>query len=151
MTTLSPCRMIRCRTRARCRLPALPALWVSLVLLALLALKASTDAVAAPRVLRDPTRPLAVTSAHPAAAPAPSATAAPPTAPATAPPAPPLVLPRLQMVLTASDRRYAVIDGELLAEGEIIQGIRVLKINGDAVIVTTPNGSRTLPLPADIE
>jgi len=55
------------------------------------------------------------------------------------------------MVLTASDRRYAVIDGELLAEGEIIQGIRVLKINGDAVIVTTPNGSRTLPLPADIE
>ncbi len=87
------------------------------------------------KVLRDPTRPLAST--------APRAAAAPP--PATRSPAP-VTLPQLQLVLTATERRFAVIDGELLGVGDSIRGLTVLDIRDEAVIVKTPNGPRTLPL-----
>jgi hypothetical protein len=86
--------------------------------------------------LRDPTRPLATPQRAGAAA-----TPATPAAPKAAP-----VLPVLQLVLMGAERRYAVIDGELLAEGDDIRGLTVQKILDDAVVLITPNGPRTLPL-----
>lgn len=86
--------------------------------------------------LRDPTRPLASTA--PRIATAPSAPVARPAAP--------VVLPELQLVLTATDRRYAVIDGELLSVGDSLRGMALLDIRDEAVILKTPNGPRTLPL-----
>jgi hypothetical protein len=83
--------------------------------------------------LRDPTRPLAT--------PQRAGAAATPAAPKAAP-----VLPVLQLVLMGAERRYAVIDGELLAEGDDIRGLTVQKILDDAVVLITPNGPRTLPL-----
>ncbi len=88
------------------------------------------------KVLRDPTRPLASTTprtgaAQPAAVPRPAA---------------PVTLPQLQLVLTATERRFAVIDGELLGVGDNIRGLAILEIHDEAVIVKTPNGPRTLPL-----
>ncbi len=87
------------------------------------------------KVLRDPTRPLASTT--------PRSSPLPPTQP-RAPAA--VVLPQLQLVLTATERRFAVIDGELLGVGDSIRGLSVLEIHDEAVIMTTPNGPRTLPL-----
>lgn len=89
--------------------------------------------------LRDPTRPLAATvrtSATPAASPQPAA---------------PVAVPELQLVLVGGGRRYAVIDGELLAEGESIRGLTLLQIVNDAVVLKTPNGPRTLPLSSPSE
>lgn len=89
--------------------------------------------------LRDPTRPLAATvraTATPAATPQPAA---------------PVVVPELQLVLVGGGRRYAVIDGELLAEGEAIRGLTLLQIVNDAVVLKTPNGPRTLPLSSPSE
>lgn len=89
--------------------------------------------------LRDPTRPLATPAKrHAAAGTAAAATAATPATPAA--------LPVLQLVLLGGARRYAVIDGELLAEGEQIRGLPLLHISDDAVVLSTPNGPRTLPL-----
>jgi len=85
--------------------------------------------------LRDPTRPLAATVRYGAVATGASAQAAAPA-----------VLPELQLVLVGGERRYAVIDGELLAEGQAIRGLTLLQINKDAVVLKTPNGPRTLPL-----
>ncbi len=85
--------------------------------------------------LRDPTRPLAAPQRSGAGA------AATPAAPKAAP-----VLPVLQLVLMGAERRYAVIDGELLAEGDDIRGLTLQKILADAVVLITPNGPRTLPL-----
>lgn len=84
--------------------------------------------------LRDPTRPLAATV---------RATAAPAASPR---PAAPVVVPQLQLVLVGGERRFAVIDGELLAEGDAIRGLTLLQIANDAVVLKTPNGPRTLPL-----
>ncbi len=89
--------------------------------------------------LRDPTRPLAATvrsSATPAANPQPAA---------------PVAMPELQLVLVGGGRRYAVIDGELLAEGESVRGLILLLIGNDAVVLKTPNGPRTLPLSSPSE
>ena len=92
------------------------------------------------KVLRDPTRPLASTT--------PRTGAAQPTAPR---PAAPVTLPQLQLVLTATERRFAVIDGELLGVGDSIRGLTVLDIRDEAVIVKTANGPRTLPLSTGTE
>lgn len=89
--------------------------------------------------LRDPTRPLAAPV---------RATAA---SPASAPPAAPITLPELQLVLVGGERRYAVIDGELRAEGDALRGLTLLKIANDAVVLKTPNGPRTLPLSSPSE
>ena len=93
------------------------------------------------KVLRDPTRPLAST--------APRTGPVPPSAPRA--PAAPVVLPQLQLVLTATERRFAVIDGELLGVGDSIRGLSILEIHDEAVIVKTPNGPRTLPLSTSTE
>ncbi len=90
--------------------------------------------------LRDPTRPLAV----PQRTLATTANGASRTGPAT-----PVALPVLQLVLLGGERRYAVIDGELLAEGDAIRGLTLQQILNDAVVLTTPNGPRTLPLSAE--
>ena len=90
--------------------------------------------------LRDPTRPLATTVRSGAAQPA-----------GTPRPAAPAVLPELQLVLVGGARRYAVIDGELLAEGDAIRGLKLLQILAEAVVLMTPNGPRTLPLSAPAE
>lgn len=95
----------------------------------------------AEKVLRDPTRPLAST--------APRTGAIQPPVPRA--PAAPVVLPQLQLVLTATERRFAVIDGELLGVGDSIRGLTVLDIHDEAVIVKTPNGPRTLPLSTGTE
>ncbi len=93
------------------------------------------------KILRDPTRPLAST--------APRTGAVQPTA---APrPAAPVTLPQLQLVLTATERRFAVIDGELLGVGDSIRGMAILEIHDEAVIVKTPNCPRTLPLSTGTE
>ena len=92
-------------------------------------------------VLHDPTQPLAAPARKPAA----EAQAA----------SPPPRLPQLQMVLISEQqnqqRRLALIDDELVAEGESVKGLRVLSIRKEAVIITTPHGPRTLPLAADTE
>lgn len=85
--------------------------------------------------LRDPTRPLATMVRPGATAPAPDAQ-----------PLGPSSLPVLQLVLVGGDRRYAVIDGELLAEGETFRGLPLLQVMKDAVVLKTPSGPRTLPL-----
>ena len=117
-------------TRSFCAPRSVP---LSLLLLLIM----STDALAAAdRPLRDPTRPLAATARHAMPAKGSLASAAPP------------ALPRLQLVLTANDRRFAVIDDELLSEGDNFKGMRVLKIQNEAVILNSVNGARILPLPA---
>ncbi len=92
------------------------------------------------KVLRDPTRPLASTVPRTG-----------PLTPSAPRPAVPVTLPQLQLVLTATERRFAVIDGELLGVGDSIRGLTVLDIHDDAVIVKTPNGPRTLPLAISTE
>lgn len=75
--------------------------------------------------ISDPTRPPAVEAA-----------AAAPTAPA-----------RLQSILVGAERRLAVIDGELLAEGEAAAGFKVEAVLADEVRVRLADGSlRSLAL-----
>ena len=94
--------------------------------------------LAAGNGLRDPTRPLAATVRN--------------TTPTTgAHPVTPVVPPQLQLVLVGHDRRYAVIDGELLSEGDAIRGLALLQVHDDAVVLKTPNGPRTLPLSVPVE
>ena len=120
-------------TRLFCSLRSVP---LSLLLLLIM----SADALAATeKPLRDPTRPLAATARRT------------PLATASLTPSAPPALPRLQLVLTTNDRRYAVIDDQLLSEGDSLKGMRVLKIQNEAVILNTVNGPRTLPLPAATE
>ncbi len=92
------------------------------------------------KVLRDPTRPLASTAPRTG-----------PVTPSVPRPSAPVVMPELQLVLTATERRFAVIDGELLGVGDNIRGLTVLEIHDEAVIVKTPNGPRTLPLSTSTE
>lgn len=103
--------------------------------------------LAAGNGLRDPTRPLAATVR------ATNAGTAPRTAAPVAPVAPvvPVVPPQLQLVLVGHDRRYAVIDGELVAGGDTVRGLALLQILDDAVVLKTPNGPRTLPLSVPVE
>lgn len=89
--------------------------------------------------LRDPTRPLATTGR------------ALVTGPASGQPTEPIAVPELQLVLVGSARRYAVIDGELLAEGDAIRGLTLLQISNHAVVIKTPKGPRTLPLSSPSE
>ena len=104
----------------------------------LLSLLLCAPAIAVGNGLRDPTRPLAATVRN--------------TAPAAgARVAAPVVMPQLQLVLVGHDRRYAVIDDELLAEGDAIRGLSLLKILDDAVVLKTPNGPRTLSLSVPLE
>ncbi len=111
-----------------------------LVLIAALLCAPATTAAPAAGKLRDPTRPLAATVRSGAVQPA-----------GTPSPVAPAVLPELQLVLVGGVRRYAVIDGELLAEGDAIRGLKLLQILAEAVVLMTPNGPRTLPLSAPAE
>ncbi len=45
-------------------------------------------------------------------------------------------LPKLSSVLIGNDRRLAVIDGHVMAEGDVSNGLRVRRINSDNVLVT---------------
>ena len=107
---------------------------------ALLCAFAGPAAWAAGTSLQDPTRPLVAPARKSAAA-----TSAAPT------PAPTPRLPRLQMVLVSDQQRIALIDDELVAEGDVVKGLQVLSIRKEAVILATPRGPRTLPLSSDIE
>ena len=46
-----------------------------------------------------------------------------------------VVLPRLSSVLIGAERRLAIIDGHLMAEGDVSNGIRVQRIKSDHVDV----------------
>jgi hypothetical protein len=84
-------------------------------------------------VLHDPTRPLAVSRRMPSTN-------------ATARDSAALAEPQLQLVLIGADRRYVVIDGELLTIGDSVRGLPLMNISEDAAVLKTPNGPRTLPL-----
>ncbi len=45
-------------------------------------------------------------------------------------------LPRLSSVLIGGDRRLAVIDGRVMAEGDVNNGVRVRRITSGRVVVT---------------
>jgi MSHA biogenesis protein MshK len=49
--------------------------------------------------------------------------------------------PRLTSVLIDADRKLAVINGELMGEGDRHQGIRVWKIAADHAVVTVDGGA----------
>lgn len=116
-------------------LPPLPAaLLPGVLVMAMLALAGDVEAGA----LRDPTKPLASDVTRRGGAP--GAAAGAPVAPA---------LPQLQLVLTSHGRLYAVIDGELLTVGDQIRGLRLLQVKEGAVVLSTPNGPRSLLLNAD--
>ena len=91
--------------------------------------------------LRDPTRPLAGSSARtrqPAAGnviPKPAAVA----------------LPQLQLVLIGPERSVVVIDGELLTTGQSFHGLEIMQILPQAVVLKAANGLRTLPLAVAID
>lgn len=90
------------------------------------------SANASAQSLRDPTRPLTGSSGK--------ATVTAVT------PAPPPPMPQLQMVLIGAQRSKAVIDGELLEVGDLVNGMRIEAIRPDAVVLKTRRGLRTLPL-----
>ncbi|MCZ6643686.1 MAG: hypothetical protein O7F71_19090 [Gammaproteobacteria bacterium] len=52
------------------------------------------------------------------------------------------LLPRLSSVLIGDDRRLAVIDGRVMAEGDVGNGLRVRRINSDRVLVTLADRTR---------
>lgn len=52
----------------------------------------------------------------------------------------------LESILVAADRRVAVINGELVSEGESIDGAHVIEIRELDVLVRTPRGRMTLQL-----
>lgn len=56
----------------------------------------------------------------------------------------------LESTLVATDRRVAVINGELVTEGESVGGARVVEIRKLEVLVQTPRGPVTLRLLPDI-
>jgi hypothetical protein len=88
--------------------------------------------------LRDPTRPLTVSRRQ---------TSTLESAKASTRPA----VPQLQLVLISTDRRYVVIDGELLTLGDSVRGLPLISISEDAVVLKTPSGPRTLPLSTPAE
>lgn len=52
-----------------------------------------------------------------------------------------LELPRLQALFTSASSRSAVIDDELVREGDLVAGLRIVKIDNDGVTVDA-NGER---------
>lgn len=56
----------------------------------------------------------------------------------------------LESTLVADDRRVAVINGELVSEGESVGGARVIEIRELDVLVQTPRGRMTLRLLPDV-
>ena len=48
----------------------------------------------------------------------------------------------LQALLTSGERKIAIINGELLREGEQSQGIQVLKIDKHSVLIRNQQGKR---------
>lgn len=87
--------------------------------------------------LRDPTRPLVSGDTGRASAPgAPHAVAAKPAA----------LMPQLQMVLIGPGRRYVVINGVLLSQGDDFNGLRIVEIRPDGVVLQAAGGLRLLPL-----
>ncbi len=63
--------------------------------------------------------------------------------------------PVLQAVLLAGERKLAVIDSQLLQEGESNQRLRVLRINADSVDIVELNSGRRsqlqLPAPTQVK
>ncbi len=47
----------------------------------------------------------------------------------------PVTLPQLSSVLIGDDRKLAVIDGRVMAEGDVENGVRVRRISSDRVVV----------------
>jgi hypothetical protein len=91
--------------------------------------------------LRDPTRPLAGSSAR-----------ARQTAAGAVTPKPVAVaLPQLQLVLIGPERSVVVIDGELLTKGQSFNGLEIMQILPEAVVLKAANGLRTLPLAVAID
>ena len=56
----------------------------------------------------------------------------------------------LQSTLVAPRRRVALINGELVSEGDSIDGAGVLEIREHDVLIQTPSGRRVLQLLPDI-
>ncbi len=50
-----------------------------------------------------------------------------------------VVLPTLNSVLIGDDRKLAVIDGRIMAEGDVSNGVLVRRISADRVVVTLNN------------
>ena len=83
-----------------------------------------------------------------------SAELADPTRPLVLPPGriegkQPVKLPRLSSVFIDDDRRRATIDGQLVAEGQRVNGAEVLCIHPDHVVVTLDDGRRIAVLRPD--
>ena len=51
---------------------------------------------------------------------------------------------QLQAVLVSKERSVAVINGQLLQQGELIDGYKVIRISSDTVILQGKSGKRTL-------
>ena len=56
--------------------------------------------------------------------------------PATAPATVAEGVPRLSSVLVAEDRRLAVLNGQLMAEGEERAGVKLWRVQADRVVVS---------------
>ena len=56
----------------------------------------------------------------------------------------------LESTLVAARRRVALINGELVSEGDSVDGARVIEIRELDVVLQTPFGRRVLPLLSDI-
>ena len=57
-------------------------------------------------------------------------------------------VPELSSVLIGADRRLAVIDGKVMAEGEVRAGVKVWQIKADRVVVSVA-GSKPVTLLLD--
>lgn len=80
--------------------------------------------------LEDPTRPLVLRDA------------APETSPEASPEASPRPdVPRLTSVLIGKGRKLAMIDGQLMSEGETRAGLKVWKIAADHAVVSVGGGN----------
>jgi MSHA biogenesis protein MshK len=93
----------------------------------LLAAVLGASAAAAAPELKDPTRPYRG-------------------APAEVVSSPNMATPRLTSVLLGERRRLAVIDGQLVREGETLRGMTVLEIASDRAIVSIGGSRMTLAL-----
>lgn len=108
------------------RLRASPPVAARLMTALLLAAGGAVANVPADGTLKDPTRPLE--ASQPAVEAAPAAER-----------------PTLDSVLIAPSRRVAVIDGRTMSEGDERDGVQVLEIRRDAVVVRV-NGTEKLTL-----
>lgn len=53
---------------------------------------------------------------------------------------------RLQQILISKEKKLAVINGLIIAEGKSKQGIKLLKVNKSSVKIKTKKGTKTLKL-----